>query len=184
MSSPSDSRSWMRCTSSVFSRRRCSRRRRSIARFRAVVVIQAPGLSGTPSTGQRSRAMANASCTASSASSKSPSTRMSVATARPTPVGRGGRRPRMPRSHVDDRPDLDTPTRRDRGERLGRLERLVQVRALDDVVAAQLFFRLGVRSVDGQDLAVTLSDRCGLPVSASGSPARIHPFSSQFEYLS
>ena len=81
--SSSASRSWMRWTSSVFSRRRCSRRRRSIARLRAVVVIHAPGLSGTPSTGQRSSAIANASCTASSASSKSPSTRMSVATARP-----------------------------------------------------------------------------------------------------
>ena len=61
----------------------CSRRIRSIARLRAVDVIQAPGLSGIPSRGQRSNAIANASCTASSARSKSPSTRMSVATARP-----------------------------------------------------------------------------------------------------
>ena len=54
-----------------------------MARFRAVVVIQAPGLSGTPRTGHVSSAVTNASWTASSARSKSPSTRMSVATARP-----------------------------------------------------------------------------------------------------
>jgi hypothetical protein len=34
---------------------------RSIARFRAVVVSQAPGLAGVPSRGQRSAAIANAS---------------------------------------------------------------------------------------------------------------------------
>src|SRR4051794_38321999 len=54
-----------------------------MARLRAVVVIQAPGLSGTPRCGHVSRALMNASWTASSARSKSPVTRMSVATARP-----------------------------------------------------------------------------------------------------
>ena len=54
-----------------------------MARLRAVVVIQAPGLSGTPRAGQVSSALMNASWTASSARSKSPVTRMSVATARP-----------------------------------------------------------------------------------------------------
>lgn len=54
-----------------------------MARLRAVVVIQAPGLSGMPRSGHVSRAAANASWTASSASSKSPRTRMRVATARP-----------------------------------------------------------------------------------------------------
>ena len=60
-----------------------SRRSRSIARLRAVVVIHAPGLRGTPSLGQRSSATIQASWTASSARSKSPRTRMSDATARP-----------------------------------------------------------------------------------------------------
>ena len=69
--------------SSCFSASRFLRRSRSIARFRAVVVIQAPGLSGTPRTGHVSSAVTNASWTASSARSKSPRTRMSVATARP-----------------------------------------------------------------------------------------------------
>jgi hypothetical protein len=60
-----------------------SRRKRSIALFLAVRVIHAPGLSGIPSAGQRSRATAKASWTASSAKSKSPRTRMRVATALP-----------------------------------------------------------------------------------------------------
>ena len=40
----------------ALSANRRARRTRSIARLRAVVVIQAPGLSGIPSTGQRSSA--------------------------------------------------------------------------------------------------------------------------------
>ena len=52
-------------------------------RFRAAVMIQAPGLDGVPSRGQRSSAIVKASCTASSASWRSPRTRVSVATARP-----------------------------------------------------------------------------------------------------
>ena len=47
------------------------------------MTIQAPGLAGTPSRGQRSAAIANASWTASSARSKSPSARIRIATARP-----------------------------------------------------------------------------------------------------
>ena len=60
-----------------------ARRIRSIALFRAVVVIHAPGLRGSPRSGQTSSATRNASWTASSARSKSPRTRMSAATARP-----------------------------------------------------------------------------------------------------
>ena len=45
----------------VFSASTRSRRRRSIARLRAVIVSQAPGLGGVPSRGQRSAAAANAS---------------------------------------------------------------------------------------------------------------------------
>jgi hypothetical protein len=48
-----------------------------------VVVIQAPGLSGTPRSGQTCMATMNASCTASSARSKSPRTRIREAVARP-----------------------------------------------------------------------------------------------------
>ena len=54
-----------------------------MARLRAVVMSQADGTSGTPSRGQRSSAIAKASCTASSAASRSPSRRARAATARP-----------------------------------------------------------------------------------------------------
>jgi hypothetical protein len=54
-----------------------------MALLRAVVMIQAPGRSGTPALGQRSTATRKASWTASSARSKSPRTRMRVATACP-----------------------------------------------------------------------------------------------------
>src|SRR5258706_14231809 len=54
-----------------------------MARGRAVVVIQPPGLGGRPSPGHLRRATANASCTASSARSMSPKTRIRAATDRP-----------------------------------------------------------------------------------------------------
>ena len=52
----SASPAWSRAMTSALSVNRRARRTRSIARLRAVVVIHAPGLSGIPSTGQRSRA--------------------------------------------------------------------------------------------------------------------------------
>ncbi len=67
----------------VFSASVRSRRRRSIARLRAVTVSQAPGLGGVPSRGQRSAAAANASCAASSARSKSPRKPTRLARTRP-----------------------------------------------------------------------------------------------------
>ena len=70
-------------STSFFTRSVFSRRSRSIALLRATRVIQAPGLSGTPSLGQRSSATTKASWTASSAASKSPRTRIRLATARP-----------------------------------------------------------------------------------------------------
>jgi hypothetical protein len=48
-------------SSACFSPSRFSRRRRSIALLRAVVVIQAPGLRGSPRLGQTSRAVTKAS---------------------------------------------------------------------------------------------------------------------------
>src|SRR5438132_12572510 len=51
-----------------------------MARLRAVVVIQPPGLGGRPSPGHLCRAAANASWTASSAASMSPKARMRDAT--------------------------------------------------------------------------------------------------------
>ena len=70
-------------SSFVFSSRARSRRMRSIARLRAVVVSQAPGLAGAPSRGQRSAAIANDSWATSSARSKSPRKPTRVARTRP-----------------------------------------------------------------------------------------------------
>ncbi len=74
-----------------------------MARLRAVVVIQPPGFGGTPVTGHRSAAMANASATASSARSMSPRTRIKVAVQRPA-----SRRKTAARSSLTlERADLD-----------------------------------------------------------------------------
>ena len=81
--------SWRSNGSRSASRR--TRRRRSMARLRAVVMIQPAGLGGTPTSGQRRTAMRNASATASSARSKSPRTRIRVASARPALRGRRAR---------------------------------------------------------------------------------------------
>src|SRR6478609_3684776 len=62
-----------------------SRRTMSSARFLAVVISQAEGFSGSPSTSQTSSAREKASCTTSSASAKlcTPNRRVSAATRRP-----------------------------------------------------------------------------------------------------
>ena len=70
-------------SSRVFSASVRLRRMRSMARLRAVVISQAPGLAGTPSRGQRSAAIAKASCAASSARSKSPRKPIRAARTRP-----------------------------------------------------------------------------------------------------
>ena len=183
-----------RASSSVFSRSRLRRRSRSIARLRAVVVIQAPGLSGTPRTGHVSSAVTNASWTASSARSKSPRTRISVATARPdssrnrrsttswaAAVGRrgpgrsvGGRplRPgrRRAAGEVEDRPDLDRAVLRARDHRRV-VDRLVEVGRLDEVEAAERLLGLGERAVGGD-----ASGRRGRgPSSRSRSAASASP---------
>ena len=72
------------------SARLASRRSRSIALRLAVVVSQAPGLGGTPSTGQRLTAVANASAVISSAMSRSPKRLARVATTGPIPRGGPG----------------------------------------------------------------------------------------------
>jgi hypothetical protein len=54
-----------------------------MARLRAVVMIHAPGLFGSPRSGQVRSACSNASWTASSARSKLPVARIRAATARP-----------------------------------------------------------------------------------------------------
>src|SRR3954470_6723081 len=83
---PSSGGSARACSSAAWawrSAREASRRSRSIARLRAVVMIQPAGLGGGPVAGQRSTATANASWTASSATAMSPKTRTRTATGWP-----------------------------------------------------------------------------------------------------
>src|SRR5262249_43782805 len=149
-----------------------SRRTRSIALLRATWVIQAPGLAGTPSRGQRSSAATNASWTASSAASKSRRTRISVATARAdscrkvrsTPLSRSlGAKARallgalagaapdqllavdLFAGGADQRPHFQRGALQRHLPRPG--ERLVEVRALDDPEAHQLLLGLDERPV-------------------------------------
>src|SRR6266508_1289882 len=159
--------SW--ASSLCFSARRRSRRSRSMALLRAVVVIQPPGLAGTPVRGQRSRATRKASWTASSARSKSPSTRMRVATARPdsyrktcstTPpasLGPAAATPSPvrvgPRWELHDRADLDRAVA-GAGDPRRHFDGLVQVLAVDHVVAAELLLGLREGPVGGERPAV------------------------------
>src|SRR5205814_9135103 len=145
---------------------RDSRRKRSMARLRAVVVIQAPGLGGRPSPVHLRRAEANASCTASSATSMSPKTRIRAATdrpdssrkIRPTSASSSFRVASTSRTlsglgYVSERADLDRF--RDGCGGLRRpSERGVEVFGLDDVEAAQVFLRLRKWPVGGQHLVV------------------------------
>src|SRR5215211_4513009 len=152
-------------TSLRSSRPRDSRRRRSMAWLRAVVVIQPPGLGGTPSRGHLPRATAKASCTASSATSMSPKARIRAASDRPdssrkirptsalsslmaalpspTPSGLEARERTDLDRHLDGPGDLRRPTKRG-----------IQVLGLDDVEATQVLLGLHEGAVGGQHLAV------------------------------
>src|SRR5215218_3216784 len=153
-------------TSPSSSRPRASRRRRSMARLRAVVVIQPPGLGGRPSPGHLRRAMANASCTASSATSMSAKTRIRAATDRPDssrkirPTAASSSsgaaatsRPLSGPGCIRERTDLDW--RLDGSGDLRRPgKRVVEVLGLDDVEAAEVFLRLREGAIGGQHLAL------------------------------
>ena len=146
-----------------------SRRSTSRARLRAVVVIHAPGRSGTPVwTGHRRRAATKASCTASSATPRSPTRRAIVASAAPASarktsprracptIARGDRQP--PSSMIGRELDGAALVHRDafasgRGTLLGG--------AAQDVVAADDLGRLGERAVGHEQLAVAHPDRGG-----------------------
>src|SRR5918996_418739 len=144
------------------SRPRASRRRRSMARLRAVVVIQPPGLGGSPCFGQSRSATANASCTASSATSMSPKTRIRMATDRPhsprkiRPISNESSRGPTSRTRsglaVAERTDLDRPTYGGSGLRRP-CERGVEILGLDDVEATEVLLRLGEGAVRRQHLA-------------------------------
>ena len=131
-----------------------SLRIRSIARFRAVVVSQAPGLAGSPSRGQRSAAIANASWVASSARSKSPRKPIRLARTRPhssrktcsssaTAPPAVAPRPRHPVAPPESARQARAPRRGSRPRRAGAAEHLLRVRErpVGDAVASPSFTR-------------------------------------------
>src|SRR5215217_9758947 len=171
-------------TSLRSSRPRDSRRRRSMAWWRAVVVIQPPGLGGTPSPGHLRRATAKASWTASSARSRSPKTPIRAASDRPdssrkirptsspssltaaspspTPSGLEARE----RPNLDRRPDGPGDPRRP-------AKRGIQVLGLDDVEATEVFLGLHEGAVGGHHLAVCHPHHgsgVGVVQAAGGNP--------------
>src|SRR6266704_2383762 len=166
---PAERGSWLSGESSAASlssgRPRDSRRKRSMARLRAVVVIQAPGLGGRPAPVHLRRATANASWTASSATSMSPKTRIRAATdrpdssrkIRPTSASPGLGAAPVPRTpsgpgFVPERANLDRSP--DDGTRLGRPdERGIEILSGDDVEATEVFPRLRERPVGREHLA-------------------------------
>src|SRR5580698_7460835 len=171
---PSCSGSAGACTSAAWaclSARAASRRSRSMARLRAVVMIHPAGLGGSPASGHRRAASANASWTASSAASMSPKTRVRTATARPYSSQKTRSISASPgpgtlsrclflayiRGLIMERPDLD----RDRA-RAGGLpapfQRGIQVVGLDHPEAAHVLLALDERSVGDQDVAAVRPD--------------------------
>src|SRR3954453_21884508 len=130
-----------------------SRRNRSMARLRAVVVIQPPGFGGTPRSGHWAAAMAKASATASSARSMSPRMRMRVAVQRPA----SRRKISSSVSGTFGGADLDGLLAR--RARLGRpLEGGVEVGGVDDPEATHLLLGLGVGAVGHRDVAAVGAD--------------------------
>src|ERR1022692_4894650 len=138
-----------------------------MARRRAVVTIQPPGLGGRPVSGHFCTATTKASWTASSASSMSPRRRTSVATARPyssrnTPAmaeaSKGGcvmsaARVLLASGAVLERAHLDRAAAGFRRLRRPR-QRRIQVGRLDDPESAELLLGLGEGAIGGEYLAV------------------------------
>src|SRR6266404_907050 len=143
----------------------------------AVAMIQAPGFSGTPLSGQEASAEANASCIASSARSKEPETRIKLAMIRPDSCRKtdsaADRISTIQRSSLIGR-HLGFRARRQAGQGanfdaafaslaggrnlLRPLDGFVQVLAIEDVIASQLFLGLGEGSVCDQRFTVLHSN--------------------------
>src|SRR5580700_2488586 len=153
-----------------------------MARLRAVVMIHPAGLGGSPASGHRRAASANASWTASSAVSMSPKTRVRTATARPyssrkTPsmsasTGPGTLTPCLLRGLILERPYLDRNRAR-AGSLAAPFQRGIQVGGLDHPEAAHVFLALDERSVGDEDVAAVHPDdgrRAGRVQTAGEDP--------------
>src|SRR5215469_6368431 len=121
----------------------------SMARLRAVVTNQPMGLAGSPSRGQRSAAIANASAAASSASSMSPRIPTRVASTRP----HWSRKTASSGTEASDQdgPDLDRRAGSGLPEQfLGDGERPVEVVGLDQEQTAQVLLAVDERPIGQQ----------------------------------
>src|SRR5512132_2888617 len=187
-SSAGSSRAWTRAAWAWRSARDASRRRRSMALLRAVVMIQPAGLGGGPVAGQRCTAAANASWTASSATSMSPKGPARTDTARPysarnTRSTSAAARAGTPASVLDlalERPHLDGEGGRP-GELAGPGEGGVQVGGLDDGEPADVLLALGEGPVGGEDLAAAGPHHRGR--ARRVQPAGEHPGPGRLELL-
>src|SRR4029079_4531505 len=137
-----------------------SRRRRSIARLRAVVMIHPAGLGGTPDWGHRAIAIVKASWTASSATSMSPKCRTRTDTARPYSSRKTRSTSGVAEGAVSGvrlslslkRPHFDRQRQRPR-ELAPPCERGVEIGGLDHDEAADVLLAFRVRSVSRQQVA-------------------------------
>src|SRR4029079_11577470 len=140
--------------------RDASRRSRSIARLRAVVMIHPAGRGGSPSAGQCSSAAMKASCTASCAMSMSAKTRTSTATARPYSSAKTRSISADCTSVIAEasvlavvleRPHFDGQ-RDDTGGPASALQRRVEIGGADDREPAEVLLALDIRAVGDQRL--------------------------------
>ena len=127
---------------------------------------------GTPSRGQRSAAIAKASCAASSARSKSP--RKPISAARTRPHWSRKTCSRTATTSTIGRTSI-APLQTGRRDPRGQLDRGVEVVGLEQEVAADRLLDLGERAVGGQRLAVLHAHRGRRLEGADSSRPRLTP---------
>ena len=179
-----------RASAGAFSANRRARRTRSIARLRAVVVIQAPAFAGTPvdrpplerrDVGVRDRLLGEVEVAedADQGRDDPPVLLAEDAGDGVAGVAQASARDVRRSAELHDRPDLD-PARPGAGDARGRVDRRVEVRRLDQVVAAEVLLGLGERPVGDDPPAVADGDRRGVDdglerLAAQVLPARPQP---------
>src|SRR5215831_4497053 len=139
---------------------------RSIARLRAVVISQEVVFAGTPSRGQRSAAVTNASCAASSASSMSPRMPTSAASTRP----HWSRKTSPTSGSLDNRAHLDPAVLPPFLEARCDLSRLVEIRELEHDQPSKELLAVDEWAVCEERLAVFYAHRgrCLGPLQTDG----------------
>src|SRR5699024_4959165 len=159
--------------------RTASARRRSIARFFAVAISHAWGRAGTPRPGHVSTARSTASWRASSARSKSRNRLANAASSRPRSSSLTALRIRTAASG-----SVSISSRRPGGSRYGTShpgallrpgDRLVDVRRLDDVAAADEVVRFGGGTGGDDGLTVGFADADSELGTVEGEPADDDP---------